>query len=194
MRIEPDNKRVFAYIDGQNLFHALKDAYGYIYPNYDIRKLANTIVSLFNLQGWILKRVYFYTGIPSITDSYHWNHFWIKKLAKMGTSGIYTYARELSHNKEKGIDLRLAIDVIRSARRGEYDICVIFSQDQDFTELAKEIRFISKEDDRWIKICSAFPVSPQYKNNRGIYSTDWIPFDKALYDTCIDPLDYRPRS
>lgn len=194
MRTEPEYKRVYVYIDGQNLYHAIKDAYGYVYPNYDIRKLTNSVVSLFNPQGWILKSINFYTGIPSITDNRHWNHFWIKKLSKMGTSGIYTYARELSHNKEKGIDLRLAIDVIRAARRDEYDVCVIFSQDQDFTELAKEIRLLSKESDRWIKICSAFPVSPQCQNKRGIYSTDWIPFEKSLYDTCIDPLDYRPRS
>ena len=47
--------------------------------------------------------------------------------------------------------------------------------------------------DRWIKIASAFPVSPTCSNRRGINLTDWCPIDKASYDACIDPRDYRPR-
>jgi hypothetical protein len=33
---EPLNKRAIAFVDGQNLFHAAKEAYGYRDPNYDI--------------------------------------------------------------------------------------------------------------------------------------------------------------
>jgi hypothetical protein len=48
--------------------------------------------------------------------------------------------------------------------------------------------------DRWIKIASAFPVSPAASNRRGINSTDWIPIDRALYDQCLDRRDYRAGS
>jgi hypothetical protein len=40
MPTEPPVKRAVAFIDGQNLFHAAKRAFGYPYPNYDISKLA----------------------------------------------------------------------------------------------------------------------------------------------------------
>jgi len=36
-------KRVIAFVDGQNLYHALKKTFNYHYPNYDIKKLANKI-------------------------------------------------------------------------------------------------------------------------------------------------------
>jgi len=96
--------------------------------------------------------------------------------------------------EEKGIDVRLALDIVRMAHRGEYDVAVVFSQDQDLSEAAGEIRHIAREQDRWIKIASAFPVSPTAKNRRGIDRTDWIGIDRATYDACLDPRDYRPKS
>jgi hypothetical protein len=52
---------------------------------------------------------------------------------------------------------------------------------------------ISTEQARWIKIATAFPVSPAARNKRGINSTDWVQIDRAAYDACIDPRDYRPK-
>jgi hypothetical protein len=46
---------------------------------------------------------------------------------------------------------------------------------------------------RWIKIACAFPISPTCVNTRGINRTDWIRIDRATYDACLDPRDYRPR-
>jgi uncharacterized LabA/DUF88 family protein len=40
--------------------------------------------------------------------------------------------------EEKGIDVRIAIDVIRLAHRNAYDVALLFSQDQDLSELCVE--------------------------------------------------------
>jgi hypothetical protein len=72
-------------------------------------------------------------------------------------------------------------------------VALVFSQDQDLSEVAAEVRTISMEQSRWIKMASAFPVSPASRNRRGINSTDWIRIDRAAYDACIDPRDYRPK-
>ncbi|MHB1530371.1 MAG: hypothetical protein ACYCXT_13305 [Acidiferrobacteraceae bacterium] len=69
----------------------------------------------------------------------------------------------------------------------------MFSQDQDLSEAAAEIRVIAHEQNRWIKGVSSTPVSPTVRNRRGINQTDWFPIDRARYDTCIDPRDYRPK-
>lgn len=209
MNAEPAVKRVIAFVDGQNLYHTVKAAFGYSFPNYDIRKLAEEVCATKEADGWTLCDVHFYTGIPSVIDEPNWNSFWQKKLTVMGTTGVIKYARELKYREkdyqcpkcknvftitsgqEKGVDLRLAIDAIRLARMNAYDVCLVFSQDQDFTELAKEIRGIAKEYNRWIKIASAYPISSTSRNKRGIYRSDWIPFDRTLYDRCIDPNDYR---
>jgi hypothetical protein len=77
---------------------------------------------------------------------------------------------------------------------GDFDVALLSSQDQDFSEVADEVRLIASRDQRWLKVASAFPSSPTYRNRRGIGKTDWIPFDRALYDRCIDPTDYRSKA
>lgn len=129
----------------------------------------------------------------------------------MGRQGVQVFSRSLRYRnrivklpdgtthtflsgEEKGIDVRIALDIIRMAHRGEYDVAVIFSQDQDLSEVAEEIRAIAREQNRWIKVASAFPFSPTTRNRRGIDKTDWIQIDRGTYDNCLDRRDYRPTS
>jgi uncharacterized LabA/DUF88 family protein len=208
MLIEPQVKRVVAFIDGQNLFHAVREAFGFIFPNYEVVKLATAVCQL---QGWSLTQTRFYTGVPDRSDDAFWNHFWTAKLAAMGRHGVSVYSRLLRYRnkkfelpgrgehtflvgEEKGIDVRIAVDTIRLAHRKVYDVALIFSQDQDFTEVAEEIRVIAQEQNRWLKIACAFPSSPTSKNRRGINKTDWIRVDRTTYDACIDPRDYRVKT
>lgn len=93
---------------------------------------------------------------------------------------------------EKGIDVRIALDVISLAHKRQYDVAIIFSRDQDMAEVAEEIRVIAAEQQRWIKLVSAYPVSPAVRF-RGIDKTDWFRIDRALYDSCVDKRDYRPK-
>jgi uncharacterized LabA/DUF88 family protein len=202
---EPDVKRAVAFFDGQNLFHHAKEAFGYTFPNYSPLALAARVCKA---AGFSLHKIHFYTGVPSTTDDPSWNRFWAAKLLAMSRQGIATFSRPLRYRKktvklaggnefstivgeEKGIDVRIALDVIRMARKSELDVALLFSQDQDFSEVADEIKTIAGEQDRWIKVASAFPVSLSAKNARGINNTEWIPIDRATYDACIDPRDYR---
>ena len=194
---EPQDKRVAAFVDGQNLFHATKMAFGYGFPNFDPVELAKLVCT--QQSDWTLIKLYFYTGMPSQTKDEPRNRFWKAKLAAMGknTNLVQTYSRPLVYRKgigqEKGIDVKLAIDAVRLAHESAYDVALIFSQDQDFVEVANEIRRIAAVQNRWIKVACAYPVSPAYDNNRGIDKTDWIPIDRTLYDQAIDPANYRSR-
>lgn len=207
MVTEPTKKRVMAFIDGQNLFYTAKKAFGYKYPNYNIRALVDKICAE---QKWIVTGTRFYTGIPDIGDNVFWHKFWSAKLAVMGTRSIKTYSRHLKYRnetvvlpdgktattlvgREKGIDIRIALDVVHGARENLYDVGLIFSQDQDLSEIVKEVRDISIGHKRWIKLFSAFPNSPTSTNKRGINGTQWIKIDKKTYDSCIDPNDYRSK-
>jgi len=204
---EPALRRAVAFFDGQNIFHAAKDAFGFHYPNFDVLKLADAVCIH---QGWSLAEARFYTGFPDRSDNPFWNHFWTAKLAQMGREGVVTYSRALRYRnqtvrhsdgsertflvgQEKGVDVRLALDVVRLAHRRVYDVAVVFSQDQDLSEVADEIRVIATEQDRWIKIASAFPSSPTSRNRRGINRTDWLPVDRAMFERCLDTRDYRPK-
>lgn len=193
--IEPQVKKASFFIDGQNLFHAARQTFGYTHPNYDVKKLAEKVCEL---KQWKLSEVHFYTGIPSPQRSRRWHLFWNEKLAMMGRHGIKTFSRSLSYSngegREKGIDIRIALDVVRATLRNLCDAAVIFSQDQDLSEVATEVRYIAKMENRWIKIASAFPVSQTSKNKRGINNTDWIKIDRDIYDQCIDKRDYGPKT
>ncbi len=205
---EPPDKRAIAFIDGQNLYHPVRESFGYPYPNYDLQCLAQAICGS---KGWPLEQTHFYTGIPDATDDPFWNAFWSGKLGVMGRQGVYVFSRSLRYRnktvklpsgdthtflagEEKGIDVRIALDTIGLAHRRQYDVAVIFSQDQDLSEVAEEVRAIAQEQNRWIKVACAFPFSPTTRNRRGIDKTDWIRIDRATYDACLDRRDYRPKS
>lgn len=205
---EPDKKRAIAFIDGQNLFHAAKHAFGHTHPNYDVAALAQAVC---RQQGWGLWEVRFYTGVHTIRDNAFWHHYWSAKLAVMGTRGVKIFKRPLKYRnqavvlpdgnttvvsvgQEKGIDVRIALDMVRLARENAYDVALLFSQDQDLSEAVDEVRQISIEQARWIKVACAFPASPTLDNKRGVNRTEWILLDQALYDACLDPGDYRKKS
>lgn len=40
---EPREKRAVVFVDGQNLFHAAGEAFGYTYLNYDVAALADRL-------------------------------------------------------------------------------------------------------------------------------------------------------
>jgi hypothetical protein len=150
MPFEPPVKRTIAFVDGQNLFHNVRNVFGYTFPNYDVVYRNKTI------------------QVPGF--------------------GPYTFLA----GEEKGIDVRLALDALDAAHQWQFDVALVFSQDQDLSELASLIRQVAGFQNRWIKIASAFPDHPGASNRRGINRTDWCPIDKPTYDACIDPRDYRP--
>lgn len=203
----PNRVRVHAFVDGQNLFYAVRTQFGYGFPNYDVRKLAEYVKRV--EQNRVLSQVHFYTGLHDRREDPFWHEFWSKKLLAMQHAGIRTLSRPLKYadiqvplpgggsktirrGREKGIDIRLALDLVRLARRKEYDVAVIFSLDTDLIEAVHEVYEIRQELGTWLKIECAFPVGGGGRPPRGIDKTQWRRIDKATYDSCIDPTDYRP--
>ena len=100
--------------------------------------------------------------------------YWTRRLTAMRRTGIVVTSRALRYRvervrlpdgsvheipveREKGIDLRLGLDIVRMARNSELDVAIVFSQDQDLAEVAREVRDIARSADRWLKVVSAFP-------------------------------------
>lgn len=222
--IEPTVKRTYAFFDGQNLFHSAKKSYGSKYPDYDPLALAQNVCAS---QGWRLDVVYFYTGMPDHAKDPVWHKFWAGKTTDLGKRGVVCYTRPLAYRMqtficpncgpmrfpvktEKGIDTRLAIDVVRFGRQGLYDVALVFSQDQDISEATEEVKRQARGVDRWVKVACAFPdpngvqttdpcvcgSGKEYRRccgrfYRGINGTDWIRIERATYTACLDPLNYR---
>ncbi|MDR2756696.1 MAG: NYN domain-containing protein [Planctomycetaceae bacterium] len=189
-------KRVITFIDGQNLFYAAKRAFDYNYPNYDPVLLSRKVCS--KDTDWQLIQTRFYTGVPSKDNDPKRHRFWQNKkgqLMRLYQKEIVVHTPHLvQHNgsyKEKGIDVKIAIDIVHLAMTNEYDIAVLFSQDRDFNEIGNVIAKISKNQNRKIELFCAFPVSALLQNNRGVKSMLPIMINKQTYDSAIDFTDYR---
>lgn len=195
-----------AFIDGQNLYRHAKDAFGHHHPNYDPSKLHKAVC---DANGWRPTLTRFYSGVPSATESPMWAGYWSNRVLAMKRAGIHVTTRQIRYRdeevfdaagklqtlrvpQEKGIDLRLGLDLVSLARKKQFDVALIFSQDQDLNEVVQEIADISDEQERWIGLACAFPSGPAASYDRGIDKTDWFLMDQAFYDQCLDPRDYRP--
>ncbi|MFH0911660.1 MAG: NYN domain-containing protein [Planctomycetota bacterium] len=202
-------KRAIAFFDGQNLYFAAKDAFGleYSYPNYEPRRLAEPVCKRYE---WTLIGIRFYTGVPALDKDPFWHEFWNNKLRNMQSSGIEVFRRELRYSeettmlsgievqrkpipKEKGIDVRIALDLMMYFLEDRYDAGVIFSQDQDLSEAVADIQKLAEQKGKDIILASAFPVGKGTKNSHGINGTIPIRTTKIEYAQCTDRRDYRPK-
>jgi uncharacterized LabA/DUF88 family protein len=177
----PSTINAMAFVDGQNLFRHAKEAFGHFHPNYDVQKLHQKVCAE---KGWRPTLVNFYTGVPPQIESQEWAAYWSNRVLALKRAGVRVVTRPIRYRKtdvldldgmpllnpdgtvktvktpqEKGIDVRIALDIVRLARKRQFDVALLFSQDQDLAELVEEIREISQEQDRWIKLACAFPVS-----------------------------------
>lgn len=206
MAVEPEKKYAVAFVDGQNLYRHAKDAFGHHHPNYDIVKLHKAVCGA---NGWEPTLVRFYTGVPRVEYSELWSGYWSSRVLAMKRAGIVVTTRPVRYHtediqlddgstktitvpQEKGIDVRLALDVVHLARTAQFNVGVIYSQDQDLAEVVTEVKSIAQTEDRWIRIASAFPDSPTASSKRGIDGAQWIKINQETYDACLDPRDYRP--
>jgi hypothetical protein len=95
--------------------------------------------------------------------------------------------------EEKGIDVRIALDIIRLTYRNEFDVGIIFSQDQDLSEVVTEVREIARDQQRPVEMYCAFPRSARTTNANPIRGTTAVAIDHAFYDACLDPSNYHRR-
>jgi len=187
------------FFDGQNLYHGAKDAWGYtgnnayFYPSYDVEKLAIALVN--KTPNRKLTQIRFYTGVPdpkSGTQGKFWHSFWSNKLRYLRNRGVAVYKGRInSSRQEKGVDVSIAIDLIKLTYEQRYDVALLVSQDWDFGPAIKLAKQIARDQQRCLFFESWFPYGPGSDWDRGIPGTTWMQIDQNLYDTCYDPKDYR---
>jgi len=191
---EPAVKRVVAYFDGRNLRKSARSAFGdREYENIHPLKIARLICAR---QGWQLEDVNFYIGVPGKGRKVagETRQDWLDRAALWKDEGVTVFTRDLTcNNREKGIDVRIALDIARQMQDREFDIALIFSQDQDFREVVDEVRRVAGEEQRWLKVASAYPARFEDKNNRGIDGADFgIALDRGTVARCLEPWIGRP--
>ena len=144
--------------------------------------------------GLGLTQVRFYTGVPDFNVKPFWHGFWTNKLRYLRSRGVEVYAGRVNQSgQEKGVDVSLAIDLVRLTYEQEYDVAIIVSQDWDFGPAVKLAKQISTSQGRALSFESCFPYDIGYAiSKRGIPGTTWMHINQSTYDSWHDSRDYRP--
>lgn len=150
----------------------------------------------------------FYIGMPVARFSPHWTNFWTNKLNAARDAGVEVTTRDLRYltetdpaapgglrvlsAREKGIDLRIALDVMAAARRPDCGNIMIVSRDQDFQEVVRDVSEMCALTKQQIGLWSAFPEVRNGRSfNRGVDGTREILISRLDYRALRDPADYR---
>jgi hypothetical protein len=222
----PAEPRVWAFFDAQNLFRTAGRCFNDAdvpYLNFDPIALATWATS--RIPNAHLVGVTFYTGVPDgriDAGEADLEDFWKAKLSYYGgkypslfrastRSVRYNYLRKfirgrevlLPKAEEKGIDVRIALDVVLGALWNAYDVGVLFSQDKDLNEPTKRIWQMRRDRNlaRWVHLECLYPVPDtktiisrrgnQKLDRHGISHTRWSALTREVYRQCLDKKDFR---
>lgn len=135
--------RVCIFIDGSNFYHGIKHNFGR--TNIDFHKLSCLLCS----PSRELIRTYYYNAPVNKEDSedqYKSQQRFFERLRKMP----YVQLRlgRLEHRDggviEKGVDIYLAVDMLKYAYNNVYDIAILISSDGDFAEAVNAVKELGK--------------------------------------------------
>ena len=139
-------ERVIIFIDGSNIFHAIRALNIKIDYGKLVRFLSNEKY---------LVRAYYYSAMPRVEDVERDTPEWeslmrqrkfINELQNMGIKPKIANLRKLATGEwlEKEVDIMLATDMLKLAFRNAYDTAVLVSGDSDFCYTVETIQDLGK--------------------------------------------------
>ena len=140
------HERVIVFIDGSNLFHAIR----YLNIKIDYQKLIE-----FLRGDKYLVRSYFYGAIPHEKDikknSPEWESYirqrrFLEELSLQGIKVKIAHLKKLPSGEfvEKEVDIMLATDMLSMAYMNNYDTAILVTGDSDFSYTVEEVQRIGK--------------------------------------------------
>jgi uncharacterized LabA/DUF88 family protein len=136
-----DTDRVMIYIDGSNVYHSLKDQFRR--TNLNFERFCQKLVDKRQLI-----RIYYYNApVDQAKEPQRYEEqlkFFdrMRRIpymeVKLGRLVYRNWPQEPAY--EKGIDVRLAVDMITHAHRGNYDVAILVSGDNDFADALQAVK------------------------------------------------------
>ena len=115
------------------------------------------------------------TGVPDPAVGHSqqfWHGFWSNKIRYLLSQRVYVYrGRVNAGGQEKGVDVSLALDLVRATYERSYEAAIIVSQDWDFGPAVRLVKEIARVQDRRLVIESCFPLGPGSHSRRGVPGT-----------------------
>lgn len=132
-------ERVAVFIDGSNLFFALRDEFHNL--NLDFESLVNKLVG-----DRKLVRTYYYTALPNQKihpDRYVKQQSFLDALREKPYFRVVLGRLERRRNTyvEKGVDIAMAVDILTLSYNDAYDTAILISGDGD---LARPVEIVQR--------------------------------------------------
>jgi len=140
-------RRVAVFVDGGGIFHvrnAIKQKYG---KQLDFEKFCKKIVA-----DRILIRSYFCSALPSQAkeaESYKKSMQFLDRLDKIPyvqtTRSWLLYPPDGGKPVQKGVDMKLAMYMLKLAYNDAYDVAILVCGDSDFEEVVTTVKDMGKQ-------------------------------------------------
>jgi len=136
-------KRVLVLIDGSNLYHSLKKSFGS--ARIDLNKFC-----LFVAQGRKITKINYYISPVNRLDApekYKSQQMFLEKIGKIEKLSVFLGRLERRPDGglvEKGVDVKLATDLLSGAFRDEFDEAILVSNDADFVSAIQQAQSLGK--------------------------------------------------
>lgn len=171
-------ERIMVFIDGRNFYYGMKAmSFNTQAPLY-YDKLSRILA-----KERKLIRTYFYTAVfTEDKNPVRWREQQAFLTQLQTTPGLVlrTKPLKMSDSKgihEKGIDILLAVDMLRFARLNTYDTAILASRDGDFEEAIRDVQDMGKQVE-----LAAFPDAALSLRN---ISNKLIKITPALLSMCL---------
>ncbi len=173
------DERVMIYVDGSNLYHSLKQVCGR--TDLHFAEFAGRLAS-----GRLLVRMYYYNSPKDQAkepEQYAKQQQWFDYIRQVP----YTELRlgRLMYRGwpkippyEKGVDVRLATDMLVHGFRNNYDTAILVSGDNDFSDALQAVKELGKHVE--VALFGSYRGSQQLRAE----ADKVVVIDKAFLDGC----------
>ena len=138
------DSRIMVFIDGSNFYYSLKKSFST--SKIDFQRFINFLSNDYNLVN-----ILYYNAPLNSKDNaeeYKKQQRFFEYLKKIPKLNIYLgrlEKRPNNHKTEKGVDVKLAIDLLINAYNNNYDIAILISNDADFIPAIEEVQKLNKK-------------------------------------------------
>lgn len=127
--------RVCIYIDGQNLYNAINKRLNFYYSSFSLSEFFDSLVGAHREKiatRYYVGQVKQFNDDPDSKRIYDSQQ---KTLQKLKSEGIYTVLGRIQkigkQYREKGVDVKMAIDLVEGFYEDRYDTAIVISADTD---------------------------------------------------------------
>lgn len=212
-RPAPSTKRVAVFVEADEFYGLVKRVYGIKFISFQPDMIASEVTKMLENRdeeniAWELTKTNVYVTHQGEKDNPRWYGIWRRLTNRWRKySSVFSHEWNLTTanviSREDGnihserafrndyAHTQLICDVMTTLHNDEADVIVLVTKDKSLSVLAQNIRQISYDNKRWIKVVNAFPyIKPEagVVNNHhvGIDKTDWLHLDRDFYDRCVE--------